>query len=180
LKRKQGKPQTTENLPAETPEQTQDETKALTAPKGIPIEDLIEYRKKGLTCEEIGRLTGCDHSNVARRLKDVALDSLDNFRTNKDTAFEHIQQRTLKNITDAEIKRLNPLQRVTAAAILQDKIQVIRGQATEIVDHRVLVVDLAASIRAMRAEQGQSGGDEQDTECSTIEIPVDNCPPPPK
>ena len=150
MKKKQGK--TTENLP----ETTQERTKALTAPKGIAIEDLIEYRKKGLSSSEIGQIVGCSSQNVLARLAEAELSSLDNFRTNKDHTFEHLQRRTLKNIGDDEIKRLNPLQRVTAAAILQDKIQVIRGLSSEIVDHRVLTLDLNKAIEQLRQEQGSS------------------------
>jgi len=138
-----GNQRMTDNLPANT------------APKGIAIEDLIEYRSKGLTMEEIAKLTGCDHSNVARRLKEAELETLDNFQTHKDKAFEHLQRKALKNITDDEIKRLNPLQRVTAAAILQDKIMALRGQASEIIDHRHLVVNLDKAIDALMRERGQ-------------------------
>ena len=137
--------------------------KANTAPKGIDIADLIEYRSKGLTMEEIAKLTGCDHSNVSRRLKEADLETLDNFETHKAKAFEHLQRRTVKNITDDEIKRLNPLQRVTAAAILQDKIMALRGQASTIIDHRHLVVDLGAAIQRLREEQA-----------GIIDLPVDN------
>ena len=163
--KKQGK------LP-KTPEQPQEHTKALTAPKGIAIEDLIEYRKKGLSTTEIGLLTGCDHSNVSRRLKEAELESLDNFRTNKDISFEHLQRRTLKNITDEEIKSTSMLQRVTAAAILQDKIQVIRGLSSEIVDHRVLTLDLNKAIEQLRQEQGIDTIDVD----NSVDIPVHKCP----
>jgi hypothetical protein len=142
--------------------------KANTAPKGIDIADLIEYRKKGLSVDDIAKLTGCDHSNVSRRLADADLPSLDNYRTNKDYAFEHLQRRTIKNVTDADIKRMNPLQRITAAAILQDKIQVIRGQATEIIDHRVLTVNLSQAIEMLRKER-----QEQD---SSQDVEIIDCP----
>lgn len=124
-----------------------------TRPKGIPIEDLIAYRKKGLSTTEIGKLTGCDHSNVARRLKEADLDGLDRFRENKDAAFEHLQRTAVNSITGDDLKGMNALQRITAAAILQDKIAALRGQASQIVDHRHLVVDLGAAIQRLRDEQ---------------------------
>ena len=163
--KKQGK------LP-KTPEQPQEHTKALTAPKGIAIEDLIEYRKKGLSSSEIGQIVGCSSQNVLARLAEAELSSLDNFRINKDHTFEHLQRRTLKNIGDDEIKRLNPLQRVTAAAILQDKIQVIRGLSSEIVDHRVLTLDLNKAIEQLRQEQGIDAIDVD----NSVELVVDKCP----
>ena len=164
--KKQGKPI---KPPAKQP---QERSKALTAPKGIAIEDLIEYRKKGLSSSEIGQIVGCSSQNVLARLAEAELSSLDNFRTNKDHTFEHLQRRTLKNIGDDEIKRLNPLQRVTAAAILQDKIQVIRGLSSEIVDHRVLTLDLNKAIEQLRQEQGIDAIDVD----NSVELVVDKCP----
>lgn len=134
-----------------------------TAPKGIPIEDIIHYKVKGLSHQEIADLIGCDKSNVTRRLKEANLEGLENFREYKDKALEHLQRKTVQNITDEEIKRLNPLQRITAAAILQDKIQAIRGQATEIIEHRNITIDLSKAYEAMRASQG-----------NTVDNPVDN------
>ncbi len=141
----------TDNLPAST------------APKGIPIEDLIEYRSKGLTTTEIGKLTGCDHSNVSRRLAEADLESLDRFETHKAKTFEHIQRRALKNITDEELKKASPASKVLMAGVLQDKIMALRGQASEIIDHRHLVVDLGKAIEAMRKEQADY-----------VDNPVDN------
>ena len=164
--KKQGKP--IKNLP----EQPQEHKKALTAPKGIDIADLLAYRKKGLSHAEIAKMVGCHPSNVGARLAEEELETLDNFRDNKDSVMESIQRKALKNIGDAEIKRLNPLQRITAAAILQDKIQVIRGLSSEIIDHRVLTLDLNKAIEQLRQEQGIDTIDVD----NSVELVVDKCP----
>lgn len=149
----------TDNLPTTTTTKPP----ANTAPKGIPIEDLIAYRAKGLSTTEIGKLTGCDHSNVARRLKEAELESLDRFQEHKDKVFEHTQRELVKSITGGDIKAMSGLQKITGAAILQDKIMAMRGQATQIIEHRSLVVDLNRVADQLRAEQG-----------SIVDLPVDN------
>ena len=130
----------TDNLPAST------------GPKGIDITDLIEYRAKGLTMEEIGKLTGCSHANVSQRLAEAELESLDRFETHKAKGFEHLQRRALKHITDEELKKASPASKVLMAGVLQDKIMALRGQATQIVDHRHLVVDLDKAVERLRLE----------------------------
>jgi transcriptional regulator len=153
-------------------EQPTEHTKALTAPKGIDIEDILAYKKKGLSHSEIGKMVGCSEQNVSNRIQSLELESLENFRNHKDSVMESIQRSALKNIGDAELKSMNPLQRITAAAILQDKIQVIRGQATEIIDHRVMVVDLNRVCDQLRAEQGMDAI----TVEQSVDIVVDKCP----
>ena len=124
-----------------------------TGPKGIDITDLIDYRAKGLTMEEIGKLTGCSHANVSQRLAEAELESLDRFETHKAKGFEHLQRRAIKNITDEELKKASPASKVLMAGILQDKIMALRGQATEIIDHQHLVLDLSEAIKRLKEEQ---------------------------
>ncbi len=163
---------TKKNLPGKTTQSSQEHTKVSTAHKDINVESLIAYRKKGLTLEEIASLTGCTKQTVDYHLKRIDFEGLDQFRDGKDIIFEHHQRRVVNSLTDDDIKSASMLQRVTAAAILQDKIQVIRGQATEIIDHRVMVLDLGKAIQAMRAEQGQDAI----TVDNPVDIVVDKCP----
>jgi hypothetical protein len=95
-----------------------------------------------LTVTDIAKLTGCDHSNVSRRLAEANLDTLSNFQTHKDKAFEHLQRRTLTNITDEELKKASPASKVLMAGVLQDKIMALRGQASTIIEHRSIIADL--------------------------------------
>ena len=122
------------------------------APKKIPIEDIIHYKAKGLSHQEIANIIGCNKSNVTNRLKEANVESLNNYNKYKDVVFEHLQRRTINKVTDDEIKRMNPLQRVTAAAILEDKIRHIRGQATDIQDHKVLQINAIAAVKELRRQ----------------------------
>lgn len=133
----------TDNLPA----------KANSAPKGIEIESLIAYRKKGLTLQEIATLTGCTKQTVSERLQGADLEGLEIFREHKDKTLEHKQREIVKSLTGEKINSMSGLQAITAAAILQDKIMALRGQASQIVDHRHMVVSLDAAIEQLRAEQ---------------------------
>ena len=145
--KKQGKPK---NLPEQAPEHTIQPT----SPKGIDIEDILAYKKKGLSHSEIGKVVGCSEQNVSKRIQSMELESLSNFRDNKDHVFEHLQRKIVKSIGDGQLNSMSGLQLITGAAILQDKIQVIRGLSSEIVDHRVLTLDLNKAIEQLRQEQG--------------------------
>ncbi len=119
----------------------------------IPLADLIAYRKKNLTLEEIAKLTGCTRQNVQQRFAAANLEGLERFQEHKDRVLEAKQSEIVNQLTDAKVKGMSGLQLITGAAILEDKIRAIRGQASEIIDHRHLVVDLGKAIEAMRAEQ---------------------------
>jgi len=121
-----------------------------TAPKGIPIEDIISYRAKGLSCEDIATLTGCTKQNVAIRLQDADLEGLDKFKEYKDQIFEHTQRKLVKSLSKDKLNSMSGLQLITGAAILQDKIQVIRGQASDIVEHRTINASLDEITERMR------------------------------
>ena len=136
----------TDNLPTNT-------EKGNSAPKGIEIERLIDYRKKGLTLQEIATLTGCTKQTVSERLQGADLEGLDTFREHKDTALEHKQREIVKSLTGEKINSMSGLQAITAAAILEDKIRNIRQQSTGVVSHQLLVIDLSKAIEAMRTEQ---------------------------
>ncbi len=176
--KKQGKPKITNPLNpiltkalTEMPLDELKDLKASTAPKGIDIADLIAYRKKGLTLEEIGTLTGCTKQTVSERLQEANLEGLESFREHKDIVLEHQQREIVKSLTGAKIKDMSGLQLITGAAILQDKIQVIRGQATEIIDHRIMVLDLNRAIEQLRAEQGAPTDVEEIPDIQVVDAP---------
>jgi hypothetical protein len=147
--------------------------KPSTAPKGIDIADLIHYRVvKKLSHAEIAKIVGCCEQNVQQRLAEAELETVANFNTSKDSVFEHLQHRTLKNIGDDEIKSMSVIQRVTAAAILEDKIRNIRQQSTGVIDVRHLTVDLNKAIDQLRAEQQLDTFDTVDAE--VVDCPTSN------
>ena len=121
----------------------------------IPLADLIAYRKKNLTLEEIAKLTGCTKQNVQQRFERANLEGLERFQEHKDKVLEAKQFEIVNQLTDEKVKKMSGLQLVTGAAILQDKITALRGQATAIIDHRHLVVNLDKAIDALMRERGQ-------------------------
>lgn len=140
-------------------ESSQDE-RSLTNPngstgrKGIPIEALISYRKRGLTLQEIGDLTGISKQSVSERLQSIDFDGLAQFRDGKDDVLEYHQRRVVNNLTDDDIKKMSGLQKLIGIKLTDEAIRTIRGQATEIIDHRIMVVDLNKAIEQLRQEQG--------------------------
>jgi predicted transcriptional regulator len=121
---------TTKNLPANT------------APKYIPIEDILEYHKRGLTQRDIATLLGITQQSVQERLKNANVEGLSRFQDHKDKVFEHKQREIIDSLSGSDIKDMSGLQKITGAAILQDKIMALRGQASTIIEHRSIIADL--------------------------------------
>lgn len=107
-----------------------------TGAKGIPIADIIEFKKKGLTHQQIANLLGCDKSNVTKRLGTIKeeLESLDNFTKHKSATMEFIQQRLLDSITPEKIKEATLQQTATSFGIIYDKQRLQDGKSTENLD----------------------------------------------
>jgi predicted DNA-binding protein YlxM (UPF0122 family) len=110
--------------------------------KDIDIENLIAYRKRGLSLTEIAKIEGCSHQNVGERLKKANLEGLANFREYKDTKLEVVQRDIINSLHADDIKDMSGLQKITGAAILQDKIMALRGQSGIVVEHRHIIADL--------------------------------------
>ncbi len=171
--KKQGKPK---NLPENTTEQTQNETtpsnpKGSTGRKGIPIEKILACRKRGLTIEETAQLCGCSTTNIVKRCQELDLETLEDFNDNKVHLWDMVERKYVNKLLDANDKS-NVADSIIAGTA-HDKGRLIRGQATEIIDHRVMVLDLNKAIAAMRAEQGTQVEEIQDGE--VINSPV-KCP----
>ena len=97
----------------------------------------------------IARKVGCTEGNVSQVLKSylqgITPDELSDFRENKPAIFEALQHRTLASITAEDITKASYMQRVTGAAILQDKVSLMRGQPTSI--HVHALVDVLDALR---------------------------------
>jgi len=126
-----------------------------TGPKGIPIETLLEYRAKGLTITDVSKLVGTSIENVQRRLANLSLDTLDQFNNHKAAIYDIVERKHLNKLVHEESKR--PMEDMTVAAIAGDKGRVIRGLATEVVDHRVLQIDALAAVKELRRQVEEGG-----------------------
>lgn len=102
--------------------------------KNIPIELLIDYSSKGLSYSEIGKLAGCNSSNVYHRFKAAGYvpEHLKAYKDNRADVFSWWQSKILNSINEDDIKRAPLQSKVVAAGILYDKERLERGQAGQI------------------------------------------------
>jgi len=70
------------------------------------------------------------------------------------TMFDAITDRTLRGVTDEDIRKSSLLQKMTAAGISIDKALLLRGQATSNIDVRILM-DIAGQLRRDSAREDE-------------------------
>lgn len=119
----------------------------------IPITKMIELRRKGLSYSQIGKIVGCDKSNVVRRLAAVSADieGLDDYKSSRADIFAAGQRKIIKSITNKDIKKASLLQRVTSAGILYDKERLERGESTVNVDVSAIAAGINARAKQVKA-----------------------------
>ena len=101
--------------------------------KGIPIETIIELRKKNLSCSQIATLLKCNPSNITRRLKtiDEAIETTNHYRSNRGFLLSLEQNRIRHSITNADLKRAGLRDKVISIGVLFDKERLEEGKSTE-------------------------------------------------
>lgn len=101
---------------------------------------------------DIARAVGCSPQNVSKVvesfLADTTPDQLTDFQANKADIYDAIQKRLLSSLTPEKIEKAKVMEAVTAAAILEDKARLVRGQATGI--NVTVLMDVAQAIRDRR------------------------------
>ena len=103
---------------------------------------IIEYKQQGLTEREISTLTNTPNTTVHNTLQTVKNDpDYQVFTTTKAEKLEELQWQIYKSVDLDSIKTMVNKRGLTDLAILQDKIQLLRGEATSIqaVDIRGLI-----------------------------------------
>ena len=109
----------------------------------VTKKQLITLRcKKGLTEREIAAVTGKSKTRIHQVLQKIQNDpDFKDFQDNKAIYFEKIQHELVKNADHDAIKTMLNKRGMTDAAILEDKIRLIRGQSTNntLVDVRMLI-----------------------------------------
>lgn len=131
-------------------------TKHVSKRKPPTATKLLELRtEKGLTEREISAVTGTPKTTIHDQLQKLAnTDEFRDFQANKDKVFEGLQLKLI-NLADPELlKSMLNKRGFTDVAILQDKISLLRGQATEI--HDVNIRALIASIVPERVDNGNN------------------------
>lgn len=102
------------------------------SPKQIGIDTIILLADKGHSQSEIAKIVGCSPQNIQARLDHYDYNGLKTFRESKDQVFERLQADLAKSINPEDIKNMAVRDRFMGIGILEDKIRLIRGQATEI------------------------------------------------
>ncbi len=100
--------------------------------KPVSIERLLEYRKRGLSYAEIGKMAGVSKQAIHQRLAPYrdAIENLPAFKEHRADLFAVQQSRLLNSLTDKDIKRMAPVSRVVSAGILYDKERLESGKST--------------------------------------------------
>ncbi len=101
--------------------------------------------EKNLSCHDIAKITGHGKTRISEIVAEVKSNpDIELFADNKDKVFEGLQAKLINLADDDLLKTMLSKRGMTDVAILQDKINLLRGQATEI--HDVQIRHLIASI----------------------------------
>ena len=114
----------------------------------IPIEDIIEYRNKGLSYQDIADLVGCSKPNVIERLQTCGYDPkrLKNFTKNRADMLAHLQSELLNSLTPEAINDIPAHHRMLAMGILYDKERLERGKSSQ----NISIVEITGSIQELQ------------------------------
>lgn len=108
-----------------------------------------------LTQEQTSQLTGISRSRISEIMSEVKSNPDQVlFTSNKDKVFEGLQAKLINLADDDLLKTMLSKRGFTDVAILQDKISLIRGQATEIIDYRSL--SLSGTLRELREARARA------------------------
>ncbi len=134
--------------------------------KNIPIEKLIDLRKKGLSYQQVASIVGCSKINVLNRLKAYCndIDNLESFKNNRADILAIKQSRLVNSITEAAINKMPVRDRVVSFGILYDKERLERGQSTDNLSIRSLSADLDELIAQCQAKLEDKTQDDVDTQ----------------
>jgi hypothetical protein len=124
-----------------------------------PLIRTTKLRYPELSEGEIAKRVGCSPSNVHQVLS-VFLHGhsereLRDFQANKADIYDTVQMRALASVTQDKLRKSSAGSLVTVAAILEDKVRLIRGQATSINVHAL--VDVLDMLRERRDERDAGG-----------------------
>lgn len=103
-----------------------------TAPKGIPLESILELRNKNLTLEQIGKIVGCTKQTVSQRLKEYqpTFEKIEHLKKNRADVLTLKQSEILNSLTLSEIQKASPQVKGMLFGILYDKERLERGQSS--------------------------------------------------
>lgn len=105
------------------------------------VENIKELGQKGLKHREIAQLTGLERSTVTKALSAYAIEQqgLEGYKDARAEIFAGLQHRFLVSITNEEIQKMAPRDRVLSAGILYDKERLERGLSTNNIDAHLML-----------------------------------------
>ena len=109
--------------------------------KGIPLEDILELRRKDLTLKQISVILGCSEANVHKRLKGFAPTQvkIDRYKRHRADLLALTQAQIHDSITPAVIDASTLLQRASTLKVFNDAERLERGLSTaNINSHQVI------------------------------------------
>lgn len=119
-------------------------------PKYTPIEDILALRDKNLPQHQIAKILDVSQQAVSERLQtyDSRIIRLNNFKKYKSEKWNELQATLLNSLSEDEIKKMPPGQRVICAGISEDKVQIIdKTQSLGNIDTQSVVYDVENMIR---------------------------------
>ena len=120
-----------------------------------PLIRSIHVRYPELSEAQIAKRVGCSPSNVHQVLTPFlsghSEQELRDFQANKADIYDAVQMRALASVTNAKLQKASATALVTAAAILEDKARLVRGQPTSL--HVHALIDVLAAIKAKREQE---------------------------
>jgi hypothetical protein len=105
-------------------------------PKNIPINEIIDLIEvHGLNQAQAAKMLDCDKSNISNRLKAIGFvpSYLKKFKERKADIWASYSKILLNAITTDDLQKAGLSQKVTGAAICDDKERLARGQVTDII-----------------------------------------------
>lgn len=132
--------------------------------KNIPIETLIDLRKKNLSYPEIASILKIHPKSVQVRLTPLMkdLELTDTFHKHRADILRYKQRLLLNGITAAKIEKANIQQLTWAFGVLFDKERLEMGQLTQIVGYVDLIKSkqrLSSEMDSIEAELVEAGID---------------------
>jgi DNA-binding XRE family transcriptional regulator len=110
---------------------------------------------KQLSQTDAATVIGCRPSRISQIMQEFKSNpEIVIFSQQKDKVFEGLQAQIINSIESEDIKKANLQQKIWATGVLQDKVQTLRGQATEIIDYRSL--SLSGTLRELREARAQA------------------------
>lgn len=124
------------------------------APKGIPLEKILELKAKKLTQNEIAKVLGCARSNISQRLSEI--EGLPEWKRSRADILALKQREILQYMTPNKLKDAQLGSLSLAFCQLYDKERIETGKSTQNVAYLNVNPELAevrAKLKALGEEE---------------------------